>query len=455
MLQTYNLSNFYIPESFINTHFREKKPYPQIQILRYMGNKRGLLNWLMPILEEQLGVGDTVLDLFAGTSSVGYALKAKNKIIANDIQEYSTVISKALLEFNETIEENDFIINLHPEYKKNFIALLEIYGSALEDERNVLKNNNVSKYQQFSDRIPKYGHLSRNDRYHLNFYCKESFINERRRKPQGFPYMLFCIYYPNTFFSLEQCIEVDSLRYAIENVSKASRKAVYLSCLMYAISKAVNSSGHFAEYLNHNSIESSHTIFEQRQDSVLKHFLIKLSEFKNLYIQEDWENESCNYDWKDAIKHLSKQNKLKDIKLIYIDPPYTSAQYSRFYHIPETLVKYDYPKLTLDKTTGKPVKGGYRNDRIQSSFSKITAAEQAFSEIFATISKNTRSTLAISYSDNSLVKPVDRLVDIASNYYQIVKKINGHSHSAQGSRFRHNGRGNHLVNEYVLICKRK
>ena len=87
MLQTYNLSNFYIPESFINTHFREKKPYPQIQILRYMGNKRGLLNWLMPILEEQLGVGDTVLDLFAGTSSVGYALKAKNKIIANDIQE--------------------------------------------------------------------------------------------------------------------------------------------------------------------------------------------------------------------------------------------------------------------------------------------------------------------------------------------------------------------------------
>ena len=455
MLQTYNLSDFYIPENFINTPRREKKPYSQIQILKYMGNKRGLLSWLIPILEEQLDFGDTVLDLFAGTSSVGYALKPKNRLITNDTQEYSAVISKALLEFNGVIEENDFVINLLPYYRKNWDTLLDIYGAVLRDERSVLKISDVSKYQLFTQKIPKYGHLVKNDKYNLNFYCKESFVNERRGKPRSFPCMLFCIYYPNTFFSLEQCIEIDSLRCAIENISKPSKKAVYLSCLMYAISKVVNSSGHFAEYLNHNSVESSRTIFEQRRDSVLKHFLVKLSEFKNLYIQKDWENESYNYDWKDAIKHLSKQNKLKDIKLIYVDPPYTSAQYSRFYHIPETLVKYDYPKLTLDKTTKKPVKGGYRNDRVQSSFSKITAAEQAFSEIFAIISKNTRSTLAISYSDNSLVKPVDRLVNIASNYYQIVKKINGHNHSAQGSRFRRNGRGNHIVNEYVLICKRK
>lgn len=455
MLQTYNLSNFYIPGSFINTHFRENNSYPQIQILKYMGNKRGLLNWLMPILEEQLDVGDTVLDLFAGTSSVGYALKDKNKILANDIQEYSTVISRALLEFDETIEEDDFINNLLPYYKKNWIALSEIYEPALKDERSVLERSNSSKYQLYSKKIPKYGHLVKNDKYNLNSYCKENFVDERRKNPHSFPFMLFCIYYADSFFSLEQCIEIDSLRYAIENEDKTTKKAVYLSCLMYALSKAVNSSGHFAEYLKHNSLESSQTILEQRRDSVLKHFLNKLSEFKNIYVQKDWKNESFNFDWKDVISHLAKHDRLNDVKLIYIDPPYTSAQYSRFYHIPETLVKYDYPRLTLDKKTEKPVKGAYRNDRVQSSFSKISAAEQAFSEIFAIISKNTRSTLAISYSDNSLVKPVDKLVDIANNYYQIVKKINGHSHSAQGSRFRHNGRGNHVVNEYVLICKRK
>lgn len=455
MLQDLRLSNYYVPKKSIVSPLEDKTVYSQMQILRYMGNKRGLLGWLMPILEEQLSFGDTILDLFAGTSSVGYALKDKNRIIANDIQEYSTIISKALLEFNEPIQENDFNINLLPYYKHNRKALSRIYKRALDEERSVLSKTNVSKYQSYSNKIPKYGHLVKNDKYNLNLYCTEGFVNKRREKPYSFPFTLFCIYYADSFFSMEQCVEIDSLRYAIENVIDSTKKAVYLSCLMYAISKTVNSSGHFAEYLNHNSLESSKTILEQRRDSVLSHFLNKLLEFKNINTQKNWVNESYNFDWKEAIHYLSEQDKLKDIKLIYIDPPYTSAQYSRFYHIPETLVKYDYPRLTLDRVTDKPVKGGYRNDRVQSTFSKISAAEQAFSELFDIISKHTNSTLAISYSDNSLIKPVDRLVDIASNYYQIVNKKNGHSHSAQGSRFRQNGRGNHVVNEYVLICKRK
>ena len=31
--------------------------------------------------------------------------------------------------------------------------------------------------------------------------------------------------------------------------------------------------------------------------------------------------------------------------VVYIDPPYNSRQYSRFYHILETLTKWDCPKL--------------------------------------------------------------------------------------------------------------
>ena len=58
----------------------------QIQIIKYMGNKRALLGWLLPIISENLSWGDTILDLFAGTSSVGYALKPKAKVITNDLQ---------------------------------------------------------------------------------------------------------------------------------------------------------------------------------------------------------------------------------------------------------------------------------------------------------------------------------------------------------------------------------
>lgn len=38
---------------------------------------------------------------------------------------------------------------------------------------------------------------------------------------------------------------------------------------------------------------------------------------------------------------------VKKIKadVVYIDPPYNSRQYSRFYHVLETLTKWDKPKL--------------------------------------------------------------------------------------------------------------
>src|SRR2546427_11788690 len=70
---------------------------PQMQIMRYMGNKRGILDFLVPRLEELVEPGNVFLDLFAGTCSVGYAMKRRCVVYANDIQEYSYTISRALL----------------------------------------------------------------------------------------------------------------------------------------------------------------------------------------------------------------------------------------------------------------------------------------------------------------------------------------------------------------------
>jgi adenine-specific DNA methylase len=429
---------------------------PQMQILKYMGNKRGLLAWLMPLLEDQLKDGDTFLDLFAGTSSVGYALKPKVRVLANDIQEYSSVISRALLSFNEAIEFGDFETYLDESYRKNFKKLLAIFSDALEEESNLVIKRDLNKYKAFCNKIPRYGfQQDRSDMFGLNYFSSNIFIEKKRAAQNSFPYILFSAYYPTTFFSLRQCIEIDSLRYAIEQIDDEDKKAVYLSCLMFALSKCVNSSGHFAEFLNISSPNATKLVFEQRSESILSHFTNKLSEFRNLFIQKKWNNLTYNYDYKQAIKLLNKNGVLKKVKLIYIDTPYSNAQYSRFYHMPETLVKYDYPELTIDPQTLKPVKGGYRNDRVQSNFSQTGSVESAFHEMFGIISAYTDATLAISYSDNSLLRPVGKLAEIARKYYEIIDKQNGYSHSAQGSRFKNNGQGRNVVNEYLLICKRK
>ncbi len=428
---------------------------PQMQILKYMGNKRRLLNWLMTSFNEELKDGDTFLDLFAGTSSVGYALKPKVKVIANDIQKYSSVISSALLQFNGIITEDDFDKDLAKFYKKNLSRLTEIFGAAVQAEQKLLISDNIKDYKQFCLEVPKYGEPVSRDKFKLNSYSREISIQKRRELRTKFPYILFSTYYPNTFFGLRQCLEIDSIRFAIDQVKDEHKKAVYLSCLMYSISKAVNSSGHFAEYLNHHSNYASRLIVEQRKISVLSEFLFKLAEFTKLFTQNKWKNEVYNCDYQILIDKLHRNKKLNKVDLIYIDPPYTSAQYSRFYHIPETLVKYDYPTITKDHSNYKLVKGRYRDDRHQSKFSNSGSVEDAFRELFGAISSKSNATLAISYSDNSILRPVERLIEIAKEYYETIETKNGYSHSAQGSRFSVNGKGNKDLHEYLLICKPK
>lgn len=427
----------------------------QMQILRYMGNKRGLLSWLIPQLTQYIKPGDIILDLFAGTSSVGYALKSNMKIIANDVQAYSYEISRSLLIFNKEIHKDEFGLRLERNYIKNLVYLQNIYKKPLQTEKILINKQNYSKYFDFCLHIPSYGNSVKNDIYKIEKYTREEYIANKRKNSKTFPYILFTTYYVGSFFSLEQCIEIDSIRYAIDQITDRERRSVYLSCLIYAISKAVNSTGHFAEFFKPNSHKRRQLIVEHRSFSVMNYFLRKLDEFGKIVKQLNWSNKVFNYDYKNLISYLKANKIIKDVKLIYIDPPYTTAQYSRYYHIPETLVKYDYPKVTLSLVTKKFTDGKYRDGRYQSLFSQITLASNAFSEMFELLSKSSAATLAISYSDNSLIHPIEKLIELASKYYLVTNVSNGYVHSAQGSKFSQNGKGNKEIHEHLLICKLK
>lgn len=427
--------------------------FPQMQILKYMGNKRRLLKWLIPHLRTRLNYGETLLDLFAGTASVSYALKLHARVIANDVQVYSSVISNALLRFNGDVSIREFHSKLGSYYKNNMTVLMRRYKKALREESKLINEMNTNGYARFSRQLPRYLDFCTKDSYMISKYADEGYIH-LKRKGRSFPFTLFTTYYPGTFFSLFQCIEIDSLRYAIDSEQDETKRAVYLGCLMYAMSNTVNSSGHFAEFLGYEAESTTKSPLKKHSTSLTMLFLQKVLEFEKKFVRSSWENLVYCQDYKSLITQLAREDLLKNIKLIYIDPPYTTAQYSRFYHIPETLVKYDYPELTV-RLPGKRVKGGYRSDRQQSPFSQLSNALTAFEEMFKTIANYTDATIAVSYSDNSIIRPVDQLTDLASKYYKTVEKKNGYSHSAQGSRFKENGSGHRKVNEHLLICERK
>jgi adenine-specific DNA-methyltransferase len=112
--------------------------------------------------------------------------------------------------------------------------------------------------------------------------------------------------------------------------------------------------------------------------------------------------------------------------IIYADPPYSAVHYSRFYHVIETLVRYDHPHLEY--------KGRYRDDRHQSPFDKRKEVTNAFQLLFKAVDER-KSHLVLSYSDNGLLK-FDELLEIGErmmgNYYDISYIEKTYIHSKMG-----------------------
>lgn len=228
---------------------------------------------------------------------------------------------------------------------------------------------------------------------------------------------LFKKSYSDTYFSKEQCVEIDNIRYAIEQVKNPTKKALYLTALVYAMGYCQSSPGHFAQYMpkNHPRLKTLRqlSVFDAFQKKVIENHVF-FSKYKNRVFKENY---------RDLLSENKIRKYLGGVKLTYIDPPYSSAQYSRFYHLLETAVNYDHPKLEH--------KGLYRNDRFQSNFCYESKVKNEFEFIIRSASEM-KSKMAISYSERGLISPRE-ISQICRKYFKNVKiHTFKHTHSMQG-----------------------
>ena len=70
--------------------------YNEISTLQYMGSKARIISHICDPIIKNNSI-QTVVDLFAGTGSVGYALKSYKNVISNDIEYYAYIINQAIL----------------------------------------------------------------------------------------------------------------------------------------------------------------------------------------------------------------------------------------------------------------------------------------------------------------------------------------------------------------------
>ena len=336
----------------------------KIKTIRYMGNKITLLDFIIPKIIDNTKPGDVILDMMSGTSSIGYALKQRNKIYSNDVQYYSFVISKALL-MNYLPLKSEFI-------KKLIIQKFE-------------ENLNKKKFNYFEQK------------------------------------------YSDTYFSKKQCIEIDSLRYAIDTIEEPFRDYL-LTLLMASMTKVQSSPGHFAQYMPKNNKR----IKPLRKLSVFENFLDKADDFNNFVISK-FDNKIFNVDYRE----LFNKNLVNDVACFYLDSPYTSDHYSRFYHVLETVCLYDNPILQH--------KGLYRQDRFKSTFGYKKKAYIEFDFIMKKVSE-LKKVLIISYSSRGIVE-LDELLELARKHFNKVELFEEkYNHSRQGS-------GKISVVEYLIVLK--
>ena len=135
------------------------------------------------------------------------------------------------------------------------------------------------------------------------------------------------INFGNKFFNYNDALKIGYIREDIEKLKKSKKinykeYSILVASLLYSLDRIANTIGHYDAYRKIKEIKSSFT-FE----------LINPKETNKKKVIEIYREDS-----NDLVKRVK-------CDIAYIDPPYNSRQYSRFYHVLENITEWKKPEL--------------------------------------------------------------------------------------------------------------
>ena len=417
--------------------------FNQIQTLQYMGSKSRLLDSICKPIISDTEV-ETVVDLFAGTGSVGFALKKYKHIISNDLEPYSHIINSTILNgcMFSLEQQQIFLSRVSYYYEKSSDLLKDV----LLLERTFLEGNydKYADYAEFVEATPSVFNSETDKKYYSGLKkLVDMVVPGQTVQSVPFP-CLFLTYYANAYFGINQCCQIDAIRAAIMELTDQRQSGFLLTALMSAMSSVASTTTHFAQFLKVKSAATCKNLVQKRNRDIFSELIRVIDSYRTTGITDNAKAESkCyNMDFYDCLESIN----LNESVLVYADPPYFKEHYSRYYHVLNTVCLYDYPHLAINYQRKVYSVGRYREDRNVSDFGKKAAALGAFERLISKCAAN-KAKLMISYSDNSIV-PIDALAKLVGDYYQYrIVKV-GLNHSKQGRTSESNSK----VDEYLFIC---
>jgi hypothetical protein len=390
------------------------------------GSKLRLTPLLSAAVCSSLPVGSPILDAMAGTGIVSRMFSGRFRVSVNDANAYGAVLARSQ-GATLTRDVDALIDRLRHVASKNYDALVGLAPRTFATEADFF-HGDLS-----DERFVKY-----------RAFCQESILSPNERPPCGAPYQLCLTRYANSYFGVAQCAQLDSLRAAIDAATPevAPDRDLLLSALLMAAT--VCSTGpHFAQPRK-LTLASFRDTVERRARSVMWEFELAVRRMAARPPLRHPIEQATQGDWRDAVTRFAQGPGSRKPAAVYFDPPYSKFQYSRYYHLLNVLISYDYPSI---QGVGRypPLADRFSSRFEHNSNPALSEFEDAFD-----LCRDLGLRVFVSYSNRGLVASDALIQTISQRFTEVIEFSDRIRHHSQGTRL-----GDHLghVTEFVLAAR--
>lgn len=383
------------------------------------GNKLRLTGFIAPVAVVSLRPGSPVLDLMSGTGIVARALSDRHPMTVNDANPYAALLSKTQGAETSCLDLKAMISALHAPYVENQRRLEEAVGDRLEEESTLIHGEiNADAMRRFE-------------------VLRRAEVLPITKGSEGVA-RLATERYANVYFGISQSIEIDSLRSAIEFTFPRGGRERDLCLAALLVACANSTSGpHFAQPASPKSAKALQRLIELRARSIAWEFELALGRLLTRRAPRyPFLSATCG-DWRQAIATFADAHSNEGAG-VYVDPPYSKLQYSRYYHVLNVLLAYDYPTVS----------GNGRYPPLAQRFSsrfeyQPGMAQRELSELIQTCAKR-GLTMLLSYAEGGFVG-IDHLMSEMGRAFESV--------TAFSEPLRHHSQGRALVSERKVVLE--
>lgn len=346
----------------------------EFYVLKYMGSKRVMLGrGLGSVIAKSLEQKDRFVDLFSGSGAVACHVAETHpvRVLATDLQSFATALAAAVVARQTPLSFDSWA----PGWIGCAIARAERLAEAAHAARlqNALKIESIGKQADAARQLTA---------------------------ASTAPYVRA---YGGWYFSPWQALLLWALREEIPE--NAPWREVALAATIQAASKCAASPGHTAQPFKSDTRAAPFLLEAWKRDVIAQ---VTESAQALSARHAILAGKAQTLDANEAAKMLN------DRDLVFLDPPYSSVHYSRFYHVLESLARG-----SIGEVTGS---GRYppASERPSSNYSIPTRAEQAFTNLLEKIS-DTGASAIITFPANKASNGLSgqQIKEIAATSFQI------------------------------------